>query len=142
MHGETGHLRMWTAFIGNTFRYAHGDRGLADPVYGNAAYRQFLTSQSAWCRHLWTVTAERRWKRKIWEGCQSGRAHGLCQQAWLFKMVEDNEELKHLLYLDLDNFKFVNDTYGHKAGDEALIRLADCIRNVFPGRFCGPSWRR
>ncbi|HEX8890135.1 MAG TPA: diguanylate cyclase [Pyrinomonadaceae bacterium] len=29
-----------------------------------------------------------------------------------------------LLYLDIDNFKNVNDTYGHEAGDETIRRLA------------------
>lgn len=34
--------------------------------------------------------------------------------------------------VDLDNFRSVNDTYGHNTGDKALIAAADTLRATFP----------
>lgn len=35
-----------------------------------------------------------------------------------------------VLYCDLDNFKQVNDAEGHRAGDDALVAVAQCLRDI------------
>lgn len=41
-----------------------------------------------------------------------------------------------LIMIDLDNFKQVNDTYGHEAGDRALVRTAEIMQECFREDFC------
>jgi len=44
-----------------------------------------------------------------------------------FMRLERNAQSAALFYLDLDNFKMVNDIHGHQRGDEAILRLRDMM---------------
>ena len=39
-----------------------------------------------------------------------------------------------LLVVDLDEFKTINDTYGHQAGDEVLRKVASSLNSVVQGK--------
>ncbi len=52
----------------------------------------------------------------------------------LFRVNSVSAQPSTLLVADLDNLKQINDRYGHRSGDEALRRFADCLVRNFPRR--------
>ena len=53
-------------------------------------------------------------------------------------MEYSEETMNAMVFLDIDNFKLVNDCYGHLLGDEVIYVLAEKIRQHFAGKcLCG-----
>ena len=61
------------------------------------------------------------------------------------KTLSDSEDVHQLLYFDLDNLQLVNDTFGHEAGDEVIVRFArlleeDLSRRAVVSRLTGDDF--
>ncbi len=73
------------------------------------------------------------------------------RRAFEKKLDEEFERAKRyrhhlsLLILDIDNFKLINDTYGHHGGDAALVKISETLREKtrqsdFPSRYGGEEF--
>lgn len=64
-------------------------------------------------------------------GCQNRAAYS----QWLEELT--GEKSAGVVIADINDLKFINDTYGHEVGDEAIIRCARCFNDAFsPGGRC------
>ena len=60
---------------------------------------------------------------------------GLANRRALYDYYDalSKDKIVHAMFIDIDNFKRVNDIYGHSMGDELLINISKLIKNCVDG---------
>lgn len=51
--------------------------------------------------------------------------------SYQLRIAERTQKDMMLVFADIDNMKWINDTFGHQIGDEAIIRVAEVLRSTF-----------
>nr|WP_199043267.1 GGDEF domain-containing protein [Dyella sp. ASV24] len=108
------------------------------PVFQYAVYMTIAISVAAVLRAFITRTLfeQFRLEKQLREQAHTDGLTGLLQRNRFLELARFALEDIYLrripgavLYLDADHFKQLNDAFGHAAGDEVLIKLADGLRS-------------
>lgn len=79
------------------------------------------------------ITMQRQYEQTILQAANTDGLTGLYNRRYFYDFVGKNAgQPMTMLYIDLDNFKQVNDEYGHARGDDVLKKSAEYICEEFP----------
>jgi len=111
-------------------------RSLLSRLFMIGAVLFVLISYGAWQLAL-AITKRRIYQAQLVEMALSDPLTGLPNRKLFFDRLEEgvSHANRHgrrlgLLYIDLDGFKGVNDTMGHDAGDEILIKVGKELKGI------------
>lgn len=83
-------------------------------------------------------------QQKLLQSAYTDVLTGLCNRQGFYNKLStviNNNTINTitLFYIDLDNFKYYNDTFGHKIGDDVLIWFGNILKSLTPK--CSPPIR-
>ena len=78
-------------------------------------------------------------QQKLLQSAYTDMLTGICNRQGFYNRLSDlleynpnNSNTVTLFYIDLDNFKYYNDSFGHKIGDQVLIWFAEILNSILP----------
>ena len=79
------------------------------------------------------VTQERIYEQTIIKNANTDFLTGLSNRRYMYEYIDQIEERYITVFnIDLDNFKSINDIYGHQEGDRALVLTAQVLKECMP----------
>jgi len=97
-----------------------------------------------YAQHVFRTYADlEMFKKHAYYDSLTGIASRLLIDEWLekkLKVFKDKKEGFSIIFFDIDHFKSVNDNYGHKIGDEVLVKLSELIQMQLSNRELFGRW--
>ena len=149
-----GELDMFTGESRNAAAYASGDVSLLVFPDGETSFGEILESypqMSARLLHAFLVQISARirgvnvlvkensplvqeLKRQVYVDKLTGLNNKTCFDETFDRILSGDNKTTGLLMFKPDNFKTINDSYGHEAGDKVLRQIADGLCELVPDR--------
>lgn len=110
---------------GGNRRIFHAQQQSIHDIFGNLFGIFFLCLD---------VTNEYELQHSLIRSANTDFLTNLYNRRYFYEVLGLKHETERVSFIsfDLDDFKKVNDTYGHQSGDNALILMADLLREAFP----------
>ncbi len=126
--GKTGHsLKYVRHMTDGSLRWIRNDmRFLTDPESGHLCVMLSAID----------IDAEKQVEQEMIRAAETDEMTGLFNRKATIKNIQrvldtDPDSIHALMMIDVDNFKLLNDTLGHRTGDEFLIAFSSKLRTCF-----------
>lgn len=96
-------------------------------------YSIFLTIWNSWAlaiTMMYIFILYEKTKRDPLTGLENRQAY----YSYISKLQQKNNVILTVINIDMDNFKSINDNYGHNEGDEAIKSFGNIIKRVFTNK--------
>ncbi|MFQ3621738.1 MAG: GGDEF domain-containing protein [Spirochaetales bacterium] len=123
-------------------RFPKDDQGLfhflsSHPKIGARILQSFLVVVAGRIRKANNLLKENSpWIQEIRKQVYGDKLTGLYNRTFLEEhlpsLLKDPKVPVSLFMIKPDNFKQINDTYGHEAGDQSLVRMASTLKTLLP----------
>lgn len=107
-------------------------------LFGLITFRIFSKQKKVEAALVQEINERRQVEEKLYTLSTRDELTGLYNRRGFFTLVEQQlkmasrgKSITHIFYADMDNLKEINDTHGHKEGDQAIIKVASILKETF-----------
>lgn len=107
-------------------------------LFGLIMSRIFMKQKRTEAALVQELNEHRQIEEKLYGLSTRDELTGLFNRRGFFTLVEQQLKMAnrgksgiHIFYADMDNLKEINDTYGHKEGDLALVEMSTILKETF-----------